>query len=61
MQHSIKDDRLRLNICECYLWEITLYIGLNASFDNVRLKEIWKDADEVNSKKACMIKIETFH
>jgi hypothetical protein len=50
-----KDDGLRLNICECYSWEITLYIGLNASFHNVWLKGIWKDAEEINSTKAYMI------
>jgi hypothetical protein len=41
-----KDDGLRLNICECYSWEI----GLNAAFHNARPKGL-KDAEEVNSTK----------
>jgi hypothetical protein len=55
-----KGNGLQLTVCACYLWEMTLNVGLDALFDNIYdWKAIREKKGEVNSTKACTVNDDT--
>jgi hypothetical protein len=55
-----KGDCLRLTVFACYSWEMALYYGLDASFDNMyNWKGIRQKVGEVNSTNIYITNDET--
>jgi hypothetical protein len=49
-----KEDSLWLTIYACYLWEMALNDGPDASFDNIlSWKEIWEKAEQIITTNDC--------
>lgn len=58
----LQKDGLRLTVCACYSWEMSLNVSLDASFDNVQdCKGIQENAGQVNDMKVYVTNDETSH